>query len=121
MPEQEQKVLISEWISAWAVNDKPTQERANQGLNATGLWAYEAGSGLPIISHWYNGQIKPGMRFIWNPGGTEQKCRVTRVTTGGDEPLVWCVDVAGGPEFYNEESHFRAMVAPVGEGGQSRA
>ncbi len=112
----EQKTLILMWISAWGADDRNAQERVNLNLKTTGLWAYESGSGFPTVGHWYNGPIKPGMLFRWNPDQSNQRCRVTRVVTGGDEAMVWSVDSAGGPEVYNEESHFRSMVVPLGLG-----
>lgn len=106
----EQKTLIARWISAWAIGDERSQKESNVALKETGLWAYEAGSGFPTIGSWYNGPIKPGMRFIWDPDGTRQPCRVSRVTNQADEPWVWCINPTGEPDIYNEEEYFRSKV-----------
>lgn len=118
----EQKKLISEWMLAWAADDNSTKDRVNARLKSTGIWAYEAGSGMPTVEPWYNGPIKPGMKFIWNPDSrTPQPCRITRITAGDVEPMVWSVAVFTLPanvnldekEVYNEESHFRSMAVPA--------
>lgn len=103
-------------MAAWATDDDSARERIGKALKATGLWAYEAGSGFPTIGNWYNGPIKPGMRFLWNPDASEERCRVTRISTGADEPMVWVVslDRPGIGEVYNEENCFRSKAVPIG-------
>jgi hypothetical protein len=110
----EQKRLIAEWMRAWAIEDDAAQERLNKELNALGLWAYESGHSMPTVGHWYNGEIKPGMRFAWNPEKSDVTCKVTRVTQGNSEPFVWCLASDCDRQVYNEESHFRSMVVPIG-------
>jgi hypothetical protein len=64
----------------------------------------------------YDGEIKPGMRFLWEPRNSRAwaDIEVTRIREGTIEPIVFAVvhDGAGerGMEYVNHMSRFREAV-----------
>jgi hypothetical protein len=60
----------------------------------------------------YDGPIKPGLRFIWEPGKphAHELIEVVRVSDTGDMVRSRAV---GGIEYWNDVSRFRESVVPL--------
>jgi hypothetical protein len=64
----------------------------------------------------YDGEIKPGMRFLWEPSKSHAPAdiEVTRILEGSIEPIVFSVVREGagerGMEYVNHMSRFRKAV-----------
>lgn len=96
--------IFREWIQAKLNDDQASEAAALAQLKARGYRAYEDGLGLPILGSWFDGEIKPGMRFIWNENPADV-AEVTQVSNGEVQAVT-----LNGAESWNEEHHFRSMV-----------